>query len=228
MSMDFSDVYNGDGQMSVYTIREENGCTFVFGESLPLHVLAAHTSGKSAKGKVMDTHLAQLAGALYAWGKPQEVVAATEKYTPIALAWVQQRATPEMWALGDEAIRWLAIGQHGMSACSIFWKTTGVKPDLIRSLKSMDDTRFPLDPNDLGRCRLLLEQVPYVAERFESVMVQEGRVWAALVNRWALMCATMDEEAPEWRNGKSTAGALGGTTPKTWEIMDDIVRNELH
>jgi hypothetical protein len=204
--------------MTEYTIREENGCTFIFGENLPLHALAALTSGKSAKGKVMDSHLAQLAGSLYAWGKPQDVAAATEKYTPIALARVQQNATPKMRALGDEAIRWLAIGQHGMSACSIFWKTTGIKPDLIRSLKSMDDTRFPLDPNDLGRCRLLLEQVPYVMDRFEPVMVQEGRVWAALVGNWAPLCTAMDREAPDWREGK-------GTVHKTYDLMDEIVRS---
>ncbi|MHB1642044.1 MAG: hypothetical protein ACYCS8_05215 [Acidithiobacillus sp.] len=167
--------------MTEYTIREKHGCTFVFGDGLPINALAALTSGKSTKGKVMAPHLARLAGAIFAWGKPQDVAAATEKYTPIALARVQQNATPEMLALGKEAIRWLAIGQHGMSACSIFWKTTGVKPDLIKSLEY--PRHHPVDPDDLGRCRLLLEQVPCVADRFES-MAHAGLIWEALVEHW--------------------------------------------
>jgi hypothetical protein len=55
-------------------------------------------------------------------------------------------------------------------------------------------------------------------------MEHYGPIWGTLVEHWDALCATMDEEAPEWRNGKSTAGALGGTAPKTWEMMDDIVR----
>ena len=200
--------------MAEYTIREEGGCTFIFGDGLPLDALAALTSGKSTKGKAMAPHLARLAGAIFAWGKPQDVAAATEKYTPIALARVQQNATPEMLALGKEAIRWLAIGRHGMSACSIFWKTTGVKPDLIRSIK---DPQYPLDPDDLGRCRNLLEQVHIVWERFTPVMrTMAGPVWAALVEHWGCLCATMDREAPDWREGK-------GSAPETYRIMQEII-----
>lgn len=206
---------SGDGQMAEYTVREENGCTFIFGDNLPIHVLATLSGGRSAKGKIMAPHLARLACALFAWGTPQDVAAAIEKYTPIALARVQQNVTLEMLTLGNEAIRWLAIGQHGKSACSIFWKTTGLKPDLIKSVECPRD--YPLDANDLGRCRLLLEQVPCVADRFES-MTHAGLIWEALVEHWDALCATMDEEAPDWRNGK-------GIAPKTGKMMDDIVRS---
>lgn len=202
--------------MIEYTIREENGCTFIFGESLPIHVLATLSGGKSARGKIMAPHLARLACALFAWGTPQDVAAATEKYTPIALAHVQQHATPEMRALGNEAIRWLAIGQHGMSACSIFWKTTGYKPAMILLLEDPRG-RYPVDPDDLSRCRLLLEQVPYVRDRFQ-IMEHCGPIWESLVEHWDNLCATMDEEAPEWRNGK-------GIAPKTGKMMNDIVRS---
>jgi hypothetical protein len=46
----------GGPQAIEYTIREENGCTFIFGDNLPIHVLATLSGGRSAKGKVMDSH----------------------------------------------------------------------------------------------------------------------------------------------------------------------------
>ncbi len=162
----------------------------------------------------MAPHLARLACALLAWGTPQDVAAATEKYTPIALARVQQNATPEMLALGNEAIRWLAIGQHGMSACSIFWKTTGFKPHLILLVEDPRG-RYPVDPDDLGRCRLLLEQVLYVREHFQ-IMQHFGPIWEALVEHWDALCAMMDDEAPEWREGK-------GSAPETYGLMKEII-----
>lgn len=215
MSIDLG-FYCGGPQVIEYTVREENGCTFIFGESLPSHVFTALRGGESAKGKIMSPHLARLACALFAWGTPQDVAAAIEKYTPIALARTKEYITPEMRAMGDEAIRWLAIGQHGMSSCSIFWKTTGFKPALILLVEDPRG-RYPADPDDLGRCRLLLEQVPYVRDRFQ-IMEHFGPIWEAFVEHWDALCATMDEEAPEWREDK-------GSAPKTGKMMDDIVRS---
>lgn len=67
--------------MTEYTIREEGGCTFVFGDGLPIDALAALTNGKSTKGKIMATHLARLAGAIFAWGKPQMVASQQALFT---------------------------------------------------------------------------------------------------------------------------------------------------
>lgn len=115
----------------------------------------------------------------------------------------------QLSALNDEAIRWLEYGQQGFSVCNIFWKTTGYKPDLLLAINH-PEARYPIDPDDLSRCRLLLEQVQTVRERF-SVMRDVSPVWDALVEHWDDLCATMDKEAPYWREGKIKA-------PETYKI----------
>lgn len=203
--------------MSEYTVREEGGCTLVFGSGLPITVFTAIAGGNSAKGKIMSPHLARLACADFAWGTPQAVAAGVAKYTPIALSRTRQHATQEILDMGDEAIVWLATGQHGMSACSIFWKTMGYKPAMLLPVEHPEN-RYPLDPDDLGRCRLLLEQVSAVRDRFH-IMNDACPVWGALVSRWDTMCALMDKEAPEWRDGK-------GKAPETYAQMTTIIQGE--
>lgn len=69
----------------------------------------------------------------------------------------------------------------------------------------------PHDPDDFARCRKLLEAVPELAPRLNE-MKAASSVWASLVEAWDELCRLMDEEAPEWREGK-------GSSPKTYARM---------
>lgn len=98
---------------------------------------------------------------------------------------------------------WLASGQRGVSSETIVTYLTGLQTGSMRDV--------PRDASDLGRCRLLLEQVPELQPKF-SRMAELSREWELLVQNWDALCALMDEEAPAWREGK-------GSAPKTYEWM---------
>lgn len=198
--------------MTEYTVKEENGCTFVFG-ALPINALARLTRGY-AKAVVLDTDLARMAGANFAWGKPADIQRAKAQYRESAIDRV--RNGPKASELDEESVQWLAIGEQGRSSQAIFWRINAhlLFPDAKASIKEI---AYPLDPSDLGRCRKLLEQVPSVNERFAQVMgTMAGPVWAGLVENWECLCSTMDREAPDWRDGK-------GVAKETYRLMQEIV-----
>ena len=76
----------------------------------------------------------------------------------------------------------------------------------------------PHDPDDLNRCRKLLELVPELRPRIGE-MASFSPEWGRLVARWDELCALMDEEAPRWREGV-------GRTPRTYELMQNLIRGE--
>lgn len=198
--------------MTEYTIKEENGCTFVFGV-LPIDAFGRLTRGYD-KAVVLDTDLARMAGANFAWGKPADIQRAKDQYREIAIDRV--RNGPKASELDEESIQWLAIGEQGRSSQAIFWRINAhlLFPD---AKSSMESTAYPLDPSDLGRCRKLLEQVPSVNEKFVQVMgTMAGPVWAGLVENWECLCSTMDREAPDWREGK-------GKAEETYRLMKGII-----
>lgn len=106
--------------------------------------------------------------------------------------------------------QWLASGQRGISSNTIFTFLTGIN--------ALDNSRHshPHDPDDLKRCRLLLEQCPQLKNIFDD-MKKVSKEWGFLVSDWDELCKTMDEEAPDWRNGK-------GSAPKTYGMMKDLLR----
>jgi hypothetical protein len=117
--------------------------------------------------------------------------------------------------LEDAAKEWLATGEQGRSSSFIFWKVTGVAPECLDN--RLDATYYPFDPDDFRRCRLLLEEVPSVAAEFRAVMGKDaGPIWEKLVAEWDTLCATMDEEAPNWHT-------KGGRAHKTYSLMKVII-----
>ena len=198
--------------MTEYTIKEENGCTFVFG-AMPIDAFVRLTGGYD-KAVVLDTDLARMAGANFAWGKPADIQRAKDRYREPAINRV--RNEPRPFELDEAAIQWLAVGEQGRSSLAIFWRINAHLrfPDAKTPMESI---AYPLDPSDLGRCRKLLEQVPSVNEKFAQVMgTMAGPVWAGLVENWECLCATMDREAPAWRDGK-------GTAEETYRLMKEII-----
>jgi hypothetical protein len=69
----------------------------------------------------------------------------------------------------------------------------------------------PRDPDDLRRCRLLVEQVPMIKACLPN-MASCSSVWARIVAQWNELCSLMDAEAPDWRSGR-------GSAPKTYALL---------
>jgi len=107
---------------------------------------------------------------------------------------------------------WLRTGERGISSEAIFSHLTGIPVCGHWGL------RPPADPDDLRRCRLLLEAVPAFAAELHR-MAEVSEEWAALVERWDKICATMDREVPEWRERR-------GSAPETYAIMRAAVNGE--
>lgn len=101
-------------------------------------------------------------------------------------------------------IDWLLNGERGLSSEAIVSYLLGF-PCKGRS------PSHPYDPDDLRRCRLLLEKVPSVAALFPN-MASCSETWGLLVEHWQELCDTMDQECPEWRQGR-------GSAPKTYTLM---------
>lgn len=71
--------------------------------------------------------------------------------------------------------------------------------------------RYPLDPDDLGRCIRLLAIAPEYRERW-SEMAQASEEWAALVGAWDELVTLYAIEAPNRR------------APKCYERMRELLR----
>lgn len=118
------------------------------------------------------------------------------------------RPTPKGRPLSEQAVAWLASGKRGTSSNTIFAHLSG-----IDALGGWHESH-PHDPGDLGRCRLLLDQVPEFKARLGE-MRKVSPVWNRLVDSWQRLCDLMDQEAPDWREGR-------GSCPKTYELMKEL------
>ena len=157
------------------------------------------------KGAVMDPDVARMAGANLAAGQP-EALAALRKRLEAGALQAQANANPGM---SEAAVRWLAHGERGVSSETIFTRLTGV--NALGTWSSRGD--HPHDPSDFRRCRLLLEQVPELVPLLPR-MAEASEPWRGLLNNWDAICATMDEEAPGWRDCSN-----GHAAPKTYELI---------
>ena len=187
-----------------YTITERNGCRLITGE-VPASSFGMLSHGMP-RNAVIDAHAARLLGVTFAIGAPENLKALIED--PAIAAAARQRVSGESDGLSSAAKEWLATGFHGISSMTIFKRLTGVKPP------SLSHERHPADPDDLGRCRRLLDQVPELQARLGE-MADVSPVWQKLVAEWKELCQLMDSEAPEWRGGK-------GSAPKTYERMKEL------
>lgn len=111
------------------------------------------------------------------------------------------------YEFSDALVEWIERGERGLSSNAIVRQLTGFPMER----RWHDASAYPLDPSDLRRCRLLLEQVPELAPRIGEMAAVSLR-WAGLVAAWSDLCRLMDEEAPNWREGY-------GPCPKTYAAM---------
>jgi len=139
--------------------------------------------------------------------RPQEALRGNGS---VSAAYARARQIGE--GVSEPALRWLALGELGQSSLAMFQRLAGLRLVL--------EARLPLDTDDFTRCRKLLEAVPELVPRLgELASISPG--WAALVAGWAELCATMDAEAPRWREGV-------GRTPRTYELLKQLDGLDLH
>ena len=104
---------------------------------------------------------------------------------------------------------WLALGERGISSEAIALTTLGVHP-------IGHNAWWPLDPADLRRCLLLLEEVPETREDGLLVLAKRCPKWAALVKVWVSLSETLRSEIGETL-------PPGGSAPKTYALMQEAL-----
>jgi hypothetical protein len=77
-----------------------------------------------------------------------------------------------------------------------------------------DGISHPLDGSDLRRCRLFVEAAE-CEDRIRE-MSTASPTWKSISAHWGELCATMDHEAPDWRN-------KNGQLAKTSKMITDII-----
>lgn len=140
-------------QVHSYRVEHRSGCVLIFGELLIPDLVAL--TGSRGSEEVMSPDVARMAGANIAFGPKGALDKLRESLADAALQH-EMRAHPELDA---DLVRWLAIGQRGRSSDAIVNHLTGA----LGGEDAEDRFAFPHDPDDLRRCRLLLEQVPSLA-----------------------------------------------------------------
>jgi len=163
-------------------------------------------SKMTAEDAVMDTNVARLAGASFAVGPREALDSLKERLVPAAI----QQAKEEHPDLEPDALSWLVRGERGLSSDAIFSHLTDTPVS-----KPHEASAYPRDPDDLRRCRLLLEAVPSLQGQM-SRMAALSPIWARLVDQWDALCAQMDAESPDWREGR-------GASPQTYDQMQALI-----
>jgi hypothetical protein len=111
------------------------------------------------------------------------------------------------------AVAWLANGERGVSSEAIFSHLTGLQISRLWSSP-------PWDPDDLRRCRLLLQAIPALRADLPR-MAELGPEWAAIVGAWDELCALMDAESPDWSDGR---GGAPRTSARMQALLDGAGR----
>jgi hypothetical protein len=179
-----------------YTVTQRDGCTLMFGQIPVTAFIALHKA--ASNGQVVSPHLARLAKATFAYGPPGDVAALIRKLTHEHTVGYASASG----SLSPPAVKWLAVGEHGTSSATMFWKFTGIRAPYVENEDA--PRHHPHDVDDFRRCRLLLEQVPGFVHQLDR-MRAVSPVWDRLVSAWPELCALMDAEAPHWRDGAGSA-----------------------
>lgn len=108
--------------------------------------------------------------------------------------------------------QWLASGQRGLSSEAIVRHLTGQPVGRFASTRHPD---YPHDPDDFRRCQLLLRKVPLAGLVFGQ-MRTASPVWARLVDAWDEIAALIQEEAPDYLDGR-------GSAPRAYRLMRRVI-----
>jgi hypothetical protein len=192
-----------------YRVEKIQGCTVVFGR-VPISVMAQILKS-SGKDEVTSNELKNILGAAMVFGRPEDLkrllLATPRKEIP----------DPFRSILGEGACNWVKSGAVGLSSNFMLYAMTGFNAlSWLNGGAAHDrpDADYPHDPDDLSRCRRLLEASPELRPKLSFLTIASSQ-WAALVMHWDGICAQMDAEAPHWRAGQ-------GSAPQTLALMRRI------
>ena len=108
----------------------------------------------------------------------------------------------------SKVLEWVASGRVGQSS----------KAMAMTACNLPNSGDYPLDPDDLNRCLLMLEVVPEVREHFEKI-AGLGVVWDRLISRWGeIESCFLEEAGPNWSKARSA--------PKTYALMKLVIGEE--
>lgn len=182
--------------MTSINIETRDGCVLAKG-TLTISVISGITA-MAPEGSVVDTDLARMAGVDFAAGLPAD----TEKLKSKLRTEIEREMADEPSdGRGRALLKWLACGHRGSSSNAL----VAFLADMPEVADRFDRQAYPHDPADLGRCRRLLDEVPSLQAPFRERAGSISPIWARLVAAWDELCATMDTEAPEWREGRGRA-----------------------
>lgn len=195
-----------------YTVEHRGRWVLVFG-ALPISMFSALAKGMP-KSAVVSPRIAMLAGANLATGPAEDMAALEAELAPQALARARQQYAGR--GLSEAAVRWLGVGQRGLSSEAMFAHLSGVLPVESNTRRL---SAYPDDADSLARCRLLLEEVPELAPRLQKMAEVSGH-WAAVVQQWHTLCNIMDEDTPAWRSQE------GKTSSRVSELLREIASKD--
>jgi hypothetical protein len=166
----------------------------------------------AGKKVLLDPDLARVWGAIFLAGTKENLKSLAEHPTTET----RRKHLSAGTKISPAAALWLQTGEFGLSSYAIFHKMTGCVPPRA----PQEATNHPHDPADLRRCLLLLEAVPEFEPRLGE-MREVSKVWARLVDSWADLKSTLDEEvrassSDSWR-GKSW------NAPMTYKMIQAII-----
>ena len=105
----------------------------------------------------------------------------------------------------EQILQWLMNGRVGASSKAMATHLCGLRCD----------GSYPLDPGDLNRCLLFLQDVPEARAELPK-MATVNKVWAALVERWSEIEAMfLAEVGLDWCKAESA--------PKTYKLMQKAI-----
>jgi len=197
-----------------YHIERTHGCIIIRG-SIPIVDLVALTNA-APDGAVMSTDLCRMANATMVYGLPADLQKLRETLAPAALKAARTMVKDSGLALDEACIEWLALGERGLSADTIFSRVTGLE---LMASRNREDS-VPSDPSDLRRCMLLLESCQTVASGFTQTLKSHPQ-WQALVARWSELVAVFEQESPEWRDPNAKWSA-----PRTHALIKAITKRK--
>jgi hypothetical protein len=150
---------------------------------------SAKLCGKDA---VVCPHTAQMSGANFAVGHKETLEKLRQLLSPGA---IEAEKKKHSGILSENAIRWLATGERGLSSNTLFTFLTGVDAECGSG------HHYPRDTSDFKRCRRIIVMCPELLEHLHKVS-EAGPEWAGIAEKWDELTAMMDSEAPNWLESK--------------------------
>jgi len=189
-----------------YRIEKLHGCIITYG-SMPVRDMIELMEEVGDEGQ-MDTTLSRKLGASMVMGSKENLTSLAQDPSIQQQIKARIQSSTEGYSIPASAIRWLEEGERGLSSETIFVAMTGIP------IIEPDDMSSPSDVSDFLRCRRLMEAVPEFAERREELKTL-SRHWSVLIEHWDELCASVDEEAPAWRE-------KNGSCKKTYARMKQL------